>query len=155
MADNSGLHYCLVVVILFARRPEKYGPLISVIVVSEPEAVRICCKASLFSRIINTVSGCVIGLAFIYFANINFWSLMGAIAVSVLVSTSFKHYPASWKLAPVTVAIVMVPSIIEHSTWHNAMIFSLQRTGEILFGTLVAFLLGVLFNRIRKNNVPI
>src|ERR1700733_10350492 len=81
----------------------KIWALISVIVVSEPEVENL--RKATFSRIINTVSGCIIGLVFIYFANINFWSLMGAIAVSVLVSTSFKHYPASWKLAPVTVAI--------------------------------------------------
>lgn len=131
----------------------KVWALISVIIVTEPQIDDL--RKATFSRIINTLSGCAIGLAFIYIAHINFWSLVGAITVSVLISTSFKLYPASWKLAPVTVAIIMVPSILEHSTWHEAMIYSFQRTGEILFGTLVAFLLGTLFNRLRRNNVPI
>ncbi|HMG15391.1 MAG TPA: FUSC family protein, partial [Saprospiraceae bacterium] len=86
---------------------KKVWALISVIVVSDPdfETVRI----TVFSRSINTISGCLVGLAFIFLFGINIWSLLAAIIISVIISTSFRNYPASWKLAPVTVVIVMTP----------------------------------------------
>jgi ABC-type nitrate/sulfonate/bicarbonate transport system permease component len=79
---------------------------------------------------------------------------MGAIGLSVLLSTSFKNYPASWKLAPSTVAIIMIPSISESVAWKDAMQISLARTGEVLYGTLVAFVLGVVLSFIRKKYFP-
>lgn len=130
----------------------KIWAVISVIVVTDPDIDTL--RIGTVSRIVNTMVGCVTGLLFIYVAGVNFWSLMAAIAVSVLLSTSFKNYPASWKLAPSTVAIIMVPSISENISWQAAMEVSLTRTGEVLYGTLVAFLLGVALSAIRKKYFP-
>lgn len=130
----------------------KIWAVISVIVVTDPDIDAL--RTGTISRIVNTLLGCLTGIAFIYFAGVNFWSLMGAITLSVLLATSFKNYPASWKLAPSTVAIIMVPSISESITWHEAMLVSLTRTGEVLYGTLVAFLLGVALSMIRKKYFP-
>jgi hypothetical protein len=69
-------------------------------------------------------------------------------------STSFKNYPSSWKLAPSTVAIIMIPSISESIAWKEAMQISLARTGEVLYGTLVAFVLGIILSSIRKKYFP-
>jgi uncharacterized membrane protein YccC len=130
----------------------KIWAIISVIVVTDPDIDTL--RVGTISRIVNTLVGCITGIAFIYIAGVNFWSLMGAVTVSVLLSTSFKNYPSSWKLAPSTVAIIMVPSISVNITWQDAMAVSLARTAEVLYGTLVAFLLGVALSFIRKKYFP-
>jgi uncharacterized membrane protein YccC len=127
---------------------KKIWALISVIVVSDPDfdAVRV----SAISRIVNTLLGCVTGLLFMYVGGINVYSLVGAIAVSVLISTTFKRYPASWKLAPGTVAIVIVPAITDKEPYAVAIQVALLRTGEILYGCVVAFAIAVILTAIRK-----
>jgi uncharacterized membrane protein YccC len=130
----------------------KIWAVISVIVVTDPDIDTL--RTGTISRIVNTLVGCITGIGFIYFAGVNFGSLMAAIAVSVVLSTSFKNYPSSWKLAPSTVAIIMVPSISESITWQNAMEVSLARTGEVLYGTLVAFLLGIALSMVRRKFFP-
>jgi uncharacterized membrane protein YccC len=130
----------------------KIWAVISVIVVTDPDVDTL--RTGTISRIVNTAMGCLTGILFIYIAGVNFWSLMAAITVSVVVATSFKKYPSSWKLAPSTVAIIMIPSISENVTWQDAMHISLERTGEVLYGTLVAFLLGVILSFIRKKYFP-
>jgi uncharacterized membrane protein YccC len=130
----------------------KIWAVISVIVVTDPDIDSL--RAATISRIVNTTMGCLIGIFFIYIAGVNFWSLMGAIGTSVVMSTSFKNYPSSWKLAPSTVAIIMIPSISDSIAWKEAMQISLARTGEVLYGTLVAFLLGIILSSIRKKYFP-
>lgn len=127
---------------------KKIWALISVIVVSDPNfnAVRENAK----SRLINTLVGCIVGLAFIFFFGTGFVPSMFAITVSVLISTSFKSYPSSWKLAPVTVVILMMPPLMGNETIKDAMSIALNRTGEVLFGSLIAFLLGLLYLAIEK-----
>jgi len=112
---------------------------ISVIIVSDPDFDNV--RNATISRVVNTVTGCLLGLLFIYVFGVTFWSLIAAIAVSVLISTSFKNYPTSWKLAPATVAIVMIPAVVEHAAWKQAMQVALARSGEVLYGCIIAFLL--------------
>ena len=80
----------------------------------------------------------------------NVWSLMTAITLSVIISTSFKNFPTSWKLAPTTVLIVMMPAVAEHASWKEAMILALTRSAEILYGSLVAFILGYVFLKVKE-----
>ncbi len=126
----------------------KIWAIISVIVVTDPDIDSL--RSATISRIINTIAGCGIALLFMSIIGANFFSLLAAVTVSVLISTSFKKYPASWKLAPVTVAIVMVPSIAEGVPWSLSMVVALQRTAEILFGTLIAYGLGRLISAIKQ-----
>lgn len=127
---------------------KKVWALISVIVVSDPDFETV--RSTVFSRSINTISGCLVGLAFIYLFGINIGSLLGAIILSVIISTSFKNYPASWKLAPVTVVIIMTPAMADMITKTEAITFALTRTGEVMYGSLVAFLLGFSFMLLEK-----
>jgi uncharacterized membrane protein YccC len=129
----------------------KLYALISVIVVSDPDLDVL--RDAMISRVINTVMGCLLGLLFVYI-EVSVRSMMVAIGVSVVISTSFKKYPASWKLAPVTVTLVMMATISENVTWREAMGIALSRTGEILYGSLVAFLLGLFFSYIKKKKSP-
>jgi len=121
---------------------------ISVIVVSDPDFDNV--RSATISRVLNTITGCVLGLIFLYEAGVNFASLIAAISVAVFISTSFKNYPTSWKLAPITVAIVMIPAITEHAPWKDAMEIALARTGEVLYGCLVAFLLAWLLQKLGR-----
>jgi len=125
---------------------KKIWAIISVITVSDPNfnAARENAKA----RLLNTLMGCILGLLFIYLFGIGFWQLMIAVTVSVIFSTSFKKYPSSWKLAPVTVVILMIPPLSGSETIKDAMSIALNRTGEVLYGSLVAFLLGLLYLKI-------
>jgi uncharacterized membrane protein YccC len=122
---------------------KKVWALISIIVVSDPDFSTV--RKTIVARTINTVTGGALGILFILLFGINVWSLFAAITVAVIISTSFKNYPASWKLAPVTVVIVMAPSIMEGNAWREAMTIALTRTGEVLYGCLVAYLLGIFF----------
>jgi len=121
------------------RDSKEIWAFISVIVVSDPDFDNV--RNATVSRVVNTIAGCALGMLFIYVAGISFWSLIGALAVSVLISTSFKNYPSSWKLAPVTVSIVMIPALVDHSPWKEAMQIALARTGEVLYGCFIAFML--------------
>lgn len=126
----------------------KIWAIISVIVVTDPDIDSL--KAATISRIINTLAGCVISLLFMLLFGANVFVLLGAVTLSVLVSTSFKNYPTSWKLAPVTVAIIMIPSIAESVPSKLALLVSLQRTGEVLYGTLIAYILGLIISFIKR-----
>ena len=116
----------------FLHDSRKIWAVISVIVVTDPDIDTL--RAGTISRIVNTLVGCVTGIAFIYFAGVNFWSLMGAVTVSVLLSTSFRNYPSSWKLAPSTVAIIMVPSIsVKPIDSHMRLISSIASVTKCAF----------------------
>src|SRR4051812_7847062 len=107
---------CLIVWITLSyfNDSKKVWALISVIVVSEPDYKAI--RNASISRVVNTVVGCIIGLLFVYAFGTHVWSLMGGITVAVVLATSFNKYPSSWKLAPVTVIIVMMPALVENVT---------------------------------------
>lgn len=136
----------------FLHDERKLWALVSVIIVSEPDFELV--RSSTLARMINTIVGCVIGLFFTYVTGASFWSLAAGIAAAVLVSTSFKKYPASWKLAPVTVVIVMSPILLEHISLRNDTLIALTRTGEVLYGSLVALALGGLFHLIEHRWLP-
>jgi uncharacterized membrane protein YccC len=122
--------------------------LISVVIVSEPDFGNL--RSNTMTRVINTLSGCAVGLLFLLISGVNFLSLMLALTASILISTSFPKYPSSWKLAPVTVVIVMVPSIMQHAHLMDALKFALSRTLEVLIGCFVAFLLGLIFDAFHR-----
>ncbi len=126
--------------------------LISVIIVSEPDFDNL--RNNTISRVINTLAGCAVGLVFLLVTGVTFTSMIIAITASILVSTSYPRYPSSWKLAPVTVVIVMAPSILSHASLSSAMSVALTRTIEVLIGCVVAFLLGVVFARLHRLRMP-
>lgn len=126
---------------------KKIWAMISVIVITEPDFESV--RTATLSRIVNTIMGGILGLTFMYVGLINILGMMCAITLSVIIGTSFKSYPVSWKLAPTTVVILMLPSIVEHSTWKDAMGIALDRSLEILFGSVVAYSLGYIFMKLK------
>ena len=130
---------------------QKIWALISVIIVSEPDFETI--RKTMSARIINTVAGCVIGLVFIYAFGATQWSMLSGVALAVFISTSFKNYPASWKLAPVTVVIVMIKSVVDNAVLKDAESLAVERTLEVLYGSFVAFILGWIASMFIKQQI--
>ncbi|MDQ1088667.1 hypothetical protein BWI96_18595 [Siphonobacter sp. SORGH_AS_0500] len=127
---------------------KKEWALISVAIVSEPDFGDL--RRNTISRIINTISGCLIGIVFIVLTGVNIYSLFLAIAVAIFMSTIIKKYPSSWKLAPSTVIAVMTPAIFQQASWQDALQIALLRTSEVMLGCVVAFTVGWCFSLFKK-----
>ena len=88
------------------------------------------------SRIINTMVGCVIGLAFIAVGGSRTITLPLAMAVAVLVSTYVVRIQTMWRQAPISAAFVIAAGMEYHSRFHGLQAGA-QRTSEVLFGCVV------------------
>jgi uncharacterized membrane protein YccC len=118
-----------------------YNPLwalVSVIVVTEPEPN--AAWMAFLSRIINTMIGAAIGLPLLYLFGPKFWSVLLGVTISVLVSTQLTKVPGSWRVAPITVAIVMTPSVLAASRI-SGLSTARDRTIEVLVGSAVALVI--------------
>jgi len=146
-ATPSGLQYavrifigCVIVWFILDHLAQRNSlwALISVITVTEPE--RSAALLAFNSRIVNTLIGCAIGLCFLYLLGPSFWSILLGIIVSVIVCTNFVRVPGSWRVSPVTVAIVMTPSFLEGSR-SPGLLAAIQRTEDVLLGSAVALII--------------
>jgi uncharacterized membrane protein YccC len=143
----SGLQFAVriligcVIVWFVLDRTNHHNPLwavISIIVATEPEL-----SAALMafnSRIVNTFIGCAVGLAILYLLGPSFGSILLGIVASVLICTHLIRVPGSWRIAPVTVAIVMTPSVLGGSR-AVGLAAAIERTEEVLLGSGVALLI--------------
>jgi uncharacterized membrane protein YccC len=140
----SGLRYATrmlisgVIVWLILAGMLKADPLwglISSVVVTEVKAAS--AWNAFVSRLLNTVIGCVVALGFLKFAGASEWSVLAAMAVSTIVSSDLVKVPISWRIAPITAAIVMLPAYASHSS-HTGLTAALQRVGEVVIGSAVA-----------------
>ena len=118
----SGLRYAIrmlisgVIVWLILAAAFKVDPLwglISAVVVTE---VKVESAWNAFvSRLLNTLVGSVVALVFLKFGGVSEWSVLGAMAVATIVSADLVKVPISWRIAPITAAIVMFPAYASHS----------------------------------------
>jgi len=140
----SGLRYAIrmlisgVIVWLILAAAFKVDPLwglISSVVVTE---VKVQSAWNAFvSRLLNTVIGCVVALGFLKFTGASEWSVLAAMAVATIISADLVKVPISWRIAPITAAIVMLPAHASHSA-HLGLTAALQRTGEVIIGSAIA-----------------
>ncbi|MDE3179494.1 MAG: FUSC family protein [Acidobacteriota bacterium] len=108
---------------------------VAVVVVSEPQFQG--AVTAFKTRMLNTVVGCVVALAFLELFGLSSWSILLAMAASVLAGAYMISAHVVWRIAPVTVGIIMIPGFTEGS--HNfALDAALWRTGETLYGCAVA-----------------
>jgi uncharacterized membrane protein YccC len=94
------------------------------------------------SRMLNTLIGCGIGLLFLKLFGASAWVVLLAMALSVIISSDLVQVPISWRIAPITTAIVMTPAYLLHSA-HAGLTAALQRTGDVVVGSLVAVAVSV------------
>ncbi len=99
------------------------------------------------SRLINVLTGGVIGLAFLAVGGANEWKLPLALAVAVLVSSYVIHIQTMWRQAPITAAIV-IASGVEHHSKVTGVEHGLHKVAEVIFGCLVGLLVSWAMSRI-------
>jgi uncharacterized membrane protein YccC len=112
--------------------------LISVITVTEPELS--AAFLAFNSRMANTLIGCAVGLSFLYLLGPSYWSILLGIIVSVILCTHYIRVPGSWRVAPVTVAILMTPSVLGGGRAAGLAV-AIDRTEEVLLGSAAALLI--------------
>ncbi len=136
----SGLQYavrillgCVIVWFVLQRihHPNPLWALISVIIVTEPELS--AAFLAFNSRIVNTLIGCAVGLSFLYF----------------IICTSLIRVPGSWRVAPVTVAILMNPSVLGGGRAAGLAV-AIDRTEEVLLGSAAALLITYVASLLRR-----
>jgi len=133
------------IVWLIALRFPHHDPLwgmVSVVIVSDTEL-----NASLTAfrgRVLNTMMGCAIGLLALYAMGPQSWSILIAMLVAVLVSSNFALTVPVWRIAPVSVAIVMTPGLLIGSRTAGTSI-ALIRTAWVLVGSAVAVVVSLGF----------
>jgi uncharacterized membrane protein YccC len=152
----SGLQYAVriligsVIVWFVLDRVNHHNPLwalISVIMVTEPELS--AAFLAFNSRIVNTVIGCAVGLSFLYLLGPSYWSILLGIIVSVVICTSLIRVPGSWRVAPVTVAIIMTPSVLGGGR-AAGLTTAIDRTEEVLLGSAAALLITYVASLIQR-----
>jgi uncharacterized membrane protein YccC len=154
--QTSGLQYavriligCVIAWFVLDRihHPNPLWALISVIIVTEPELG--AAFLAFNSRIVNTLIGCAVGLSFLYLLGPSRWSILLGIIVSVILCTHFIRVPGSWRVAPVTVAILMTPSVLSGGRAAGLAV-AMDRTVEVLLGSAVALLITYVASLIQR-----
>lgn len=143
------------IVWLIAERIAHHDPLwgmISVVIVSDTELN--AALTAFRGRVLNTLTGCAIGLLALYVIGPQSWSILVAMSVAVLVSSNFALTVTVWRIAPVTVAIVMTPGLLLSSRTTGTPI-ALMRTVWVLVGSAVAVVVALLFAFIKRLRRPV
>ena len=109
--------------------------LISAVVVTELKLQS--AMTNFVSRMLNTLIGCGTGLVFLRLFGASAWVVLLAMAVTVVISADLVRVPVSWRIAPITAAIVMMPANLSHSS-HAGLTAAMQRTGDVVIGSVVA-----------------
>ena len=124
---------------------------ITVIIVSDADLSTTANLAKV--RVINTAVGCVSGLISMLLFGYSPLGCLLTAAITVLFVTSLQFYPANWRLAPVTVVILMNAG--SQAVGKQAeIILALQRAAEIAMGSAVALVLALVFSRVANRSHP-
>lgn len=111
--------------------------IVSLIVVTEPQIKT--AWGTFTARFINTILGCIIGIAFLMAFGLNSGLLAVAVLVAATLSIIITNMQQGWRIGPVTVALVMSAGISEKSV-PDALTTALERTGAVLGGSIVALI---------------
>ena len=125
---------------------------ITVFVVSDPSLTTTLGLAKV--RVLNTCVGCLFGLAAIFIFGYSPLISLFAASFTVLVVNMVQRYPVNWRLAPVTVIILMDAGRAATSRAEEFQ-YVLMRVGEIGFGCAVALLMAGLYTKLaRRKTMP-
>jgi uncharacterized membrane protein YccC len=92
---------------------------------------------SFASRMLNTLIGCAVGLLTIRLIGATPGIMLIAMAAAIIISADVVRVPISWRIAPITTAIVMTPACLLHSA-EAGMRAAVERTGDVVLGSAVA-----------------
>jgi uncharacterized membrane protein YccC len=93
------------------------------------------------SRIINTLVGCAVGLAFIAIGGTRVIILPMAMALTVLLSSYVVRIPTMWRQAPISAAFVIAAGFEHHSRIKGLQAGG-RRVSEVLFGCVIGLAVG-------------
>jgi uncharacterized membrane protein YccC len=120
---------------------------ISVIIVSDADLSGTATLAKV--RVINTAVGCGTGLISLLFFGYSPLVCLLTASVTVLLITSLQYYPSNWRLAPVTVVILM-NAAQQAGDKKEAILLALTRAAEIGIGCAIALILAFAFSHLAK-----
>lgn len=119
---------------------------ISVVLVSDPDST--ATKQLVRTRVINTLVGCFLGLLSLLLLGYQPAVIIITVALTTLLVTTIKHYPANWRLAPATV--IILSDAAHQAVGHSEQFyFALLRAGEIAFGCSIAVILSYACKHLR------
>jgi uncharacterized membrane protein YccC len=141
--DMHGVHYAVSIFIATAllwivvHHLAKANPIwaiSSMVATSDP----LMKQALMFfrARLINTLVGCAIGLAFIAIGGSHLIMLPLAMAVSVLLSSYVVRIATMWRQGPITAAFVIAAGL-QHHERVEGLRAGLGRVSEVLFGCVI------------------
>jgi uncharacterized membrane protein YccC len=116
---------------------------VTIAAVSDPNLT--AAKQLVINRVTNTLVGCVVAILTVVLFGSTLTAMIGALAVSVVLVTSIEHYPTNWRLAPITVAILMGGAV--GGSQQVALHLAWLRASEIICGSLAALLMAWVFSR--------
>ena len=127
---------------------------ITVMVVSDPNLSTTFGLAK--TRVINTIVGCAIGLSSILLLGYSAFTMILSAALTVMLVNVISRYPVNWRLAPVTVIILMDAGRLA-TTHEEEFHYVMLRVMEIGFGCFVALCLAGLYTKLanRKPAKPV
>lgn len=129
-----------------------FWAVITVILVSDPDLS--IARGLAFARAVNTLLGCTVGLITMLAFGYAPLAAIAAAALTVLIATSIGNYPSNWRLAPVTVIILMDAGRLATSHVEEIQ-FALLRATEIGVGCIVALVLAVFYTRALRRTAPL
>jgi len=141
--DVHGIHYAVSIFIATAllwivvHHLAKANPIwaiSSMVATSDPQMK----QALMFfrARLINTLVGCAVGLAFIAIGGSHLITLPTAMAVTVLLSSYVVRIATMWRQGPITAAFVIAAGL-QHHDRIDGLHAGLGRVSEVLFGCII------------------
>jgi uncharacterized membrane protein YccC len=125
-----------------------YWAIITICIASDPDwdtAVKVTT-----ARFLNTLVGGLIGLAGVIVGGVTPPTMFLCLTVTTILVTTLPRYPANWRLAPATVAIIMEVSVIEGQNRATEIRIAEQRVMQVFAGCIVALGLAWVFSRLHE-----
>lgn len=117
---------------------------ITVFVVSDPSLTTTLALSKV--RVLNTVVGCVFGLSSIFLFGYSPLIALLTAAVTVMAVNMIAKYPVNWRLAPVTVMVLMDAGRLATTPAEEGK-YVLMRLVEILVGCAVALIVSAVYTK--------
>ncbi len=124
---------------------------ITVFVVSDPDLNTTFGLAKV--RGLNTIVGCTLGLASIFYFGYSPLVMILTAAFTVMLVMRVPRYPVNWRLAPVTVVILMDAGRLAQ-THEEEFHYVMLRVMEIGIGSFVALALAGIYTKLAKRKNP-
>jgi len=113
-----------------------YWAIITICIASDPDLAS--AKKLVGARALNTLVGAAVGLVGVRVGGLTTATLFVCLGVTTLLVTAVPRYPANWRLAPVTVVIIMEVAALEGRSRGAEIHIAQQRVLQVLAGCAIA-----------------